>query len=106
MSQIYLLHLLFCRRAHSSEQLDKAKANNSQDPKGLKFRKSALRSAYDIKFRGDIEESTDGSTTVQENPLKQSGAFNFGFVHNETSETDRDMNEINIGNYCCHSFGC
>ena len=83
------------RRNQNSEQLDKVKANRSPDPRGLKF-KNANRGRLDhIHFQG--EDCLDGSTTVQENPLKEAGAFNYGFVHADDQESDRNLDEIHVG---------
>ena len=86
------------RRNQNSEQLDKAKANRSPDPRGLKFKNAIRGGRMDhIHFQGD--DSLDGATTVQENPLKEAGAFNYGFVGPDDRENDRDMDEIHIGGY-------
>ncbi|XP_070173609.1 protocadherin-9-like isoform X2 [Littorina saxatilis] len=92
---VIILVVYICRRRNkNTEQLDKAKANRSQDPRGLKF-KNANRAQMDhIHFQSD--DSLDGATTIQENPLKEAGAFNYGFVHPEDPENDRNMDEIHI----------
>ncbi|KAK7484831.1 hypothetical protein BaRGS_00023874, partial [Batillaria attramentaria] len=92
---IIILVVFICkRRNQNSEQLDKAKANRSPDPRGLKFKNAGRM--RDINFRGEMEEASDGGTTVQENPLKSGGFSNFGFVHPDDAENDRNMDEIHI----------
>ncbi|XP_067669230.1 protocadherin gamma-A4-like isoform X2 [Haliotis asinina] len=85
------------RRLQSTEQLDKAKNRSSLDPRGIMFKKhpgSRAPSRVAIDFAN--EESTDGGTTLAENPFTLDGNSNYGYMHSDESENDRDVDEIQI----------
>ncbi|KAL8578334.1 hypothetical protein ACOMHN_031708 [Nucella lapillus] len=100
---VVVLVIFICRRrGQTSEHLDKAKANRSPDPRGLKFKNAPRGSRLDhLHFHG--EDSLDGTTTIQENPLSfkdgagvGGGAFNHAFVYPDHRENDHHMDEIHI----------
>ncbi|XP_041355036.1 cadherin EGF LAG seven-pass G-type receptor 2-like isoform X2 [Gigantopelta aegis] len=98
------------RRQQANQPLDKAKINYGLDPKGLLYHKnmgSRSASRVNLNFRGDHEETTDGYTTIATNPFtigqtafRGGGGHddncNYGFLPNDKSETNRDVDEIQI----------
>ncbi|XP_071085163.1 protocadherin gamma-A4-like isoform X1 [Haliotis cracherodii] len=95
---VYIVRRLsLFRRLQSTEQLDKAKNRSSLDPRGIMFKKhpgSRAPSRVAIDFSN--EESTDGGTTLAENPFTLDGNSNYGYIHSDESENDRDVDEIQI----------
>ncbi|ESP00282.1 hypothetical protein LOTGIDRAFT_238618 [Lottia gigantea] len=98
---ILLVLYIVRRRQQSNENLNQSKLNRaSMDPKGLKFqsKQSTNRgpSKVHMSHAGNIDETSDGATTIQENPFNDDHInINYGYVHSD-SETDREMDEIQI----------
>lgn len=74
--------------------MDKARAHTTLDPKGLAYKTNGV-----VSLGYECEESSDGATTIQENPIgeaNEDGIPNFVYQTAESSESDRSVHEIEI----------
>ncbi|WAR27283.1 CELR3-like protein [Mya arenaria] len=92
-----LYHILHRR---TKEELDRAKVPRMHSAKGLTYRQAEVPDdlpKMDLGYTEEVDPISEyeGATTVQQNPLSDSGV-NQGYLQSSGSQMDRDVSEIEI----------
>ncbi|XP_052216710.1 cadherin EGF LAG seven-pass G-type receptor 1-like isoform X2 [Dreissena polymorpha] len=97
---LILIAFIIWRNKRMREELNRARAPRGHSAKGLTYRQAETPDdlpKMDLSFQEETDDVSayDGGTSVQENPLSDTGV-NTGYYPSSGSSMDRDVGEINI----------
>ncbi|XP_052784037.1 cadherin EGF LAG seven-pass G-type receptor 2-like isoform X2 [Mya arenaria] len=97
---VILLVYICWRHRRTKEELDRAKVPRMHSAKGLTYRQAEVPDdlpKMDLGYTEEVDPISEyeGATTVQQNPLSDSGV-NQGYLQSSGSQMDRDVSEIEI----------